>query len=152
MNKQIKLFFILFVTSLSLGFISCSDDDDADTEDYAKAIAGTYKGDVSFLGQAIPNAEIELTRIAENKVQLKMDQNLLIQVVKVETTSDVTLQNGKYTINATATHPMEGFSLPIGIKGTVDKNNKMNLTIVVGQGITDIPPFPVDVVFDGERQ
>ena len=149
MNKQIKLFFILFVTSLSLGFIACSDDDD--TEDYAKAIAGTYKGDVSFLGQSIPNAEIVLTRISENKVQLKMDQDLVIQVVKVEATSDVTLQNEKYTINATAVHQMEGFPLPIGIKGTVDKNKKMNLTIAVGQGV-DIPPFPVDVVFDGERQ
>ncbi len=74
MNKHLKLFFILFVSSICLGFTSCNDGDDV--TDHAKEIAGTYVGTISVMEQEIPEAEIVITRKDVNKVILSMDQDL----------------------------------------------------------------------------
>lgn len=153
MNKYLKLFFILFVSSLSLGFTSCDDDDDPD---YAKEIAGTYKGTISALESEIPNAEIKIARKSENRVTISMNQDLGVAVVDVTAESDVLFSDKTYSVAGTATYEWtEGaeVTLPVEIKGTIDKDYNATINIVLGKGIElEGFPFPITAKFEGKKQ
>ncbi|MDR3267958.1 MAG: hypothetical protein LBT83_02680, partial [Tannerella sp.] len=73
MNSKFRLFFMLFLSSLCIGFSSCSNDDD----DYAKAIAGTYHGVLTLAEAPIAtDVEIVITRDAENQITLKLNETV----------------------------------------------------------------------------
>ncbi|MDH6307824.1 hypothetical protein M2451_000273 [Dysgonomonas sp. PFB1-18] len=76
MNKKL-IYLLALVFSLGLSFTACGDDDDDPvvTSDYAKEIAGTYKGTltVTIAGQDTPiEREIKVERTAENKATVSV--------------------------------------------------------------------------------
>lgn len=154
MNKQLKFFFTFFVAALCLGFTACSDDDD---DDYAKDIAGTYKGAMTVMEQQVPDVEIELKRKALNKITLEVNVGAFLQVDQnISVDANVIYSNNQYAFSATTLYdyvisPELTIPLPIGVTGTVDKKGNMVLSISVGQGV-EYPPFPILVAFEGKKK
>ena len=143
MNKYLNLFFILFVSSLTLGFTSCSDDDE--DPDYAKEIVGNYKGtiEVPEMGP-IPDAQISISPNGVNKVKLTMNQDLGITVVDVEVESTVTVSNNLFRVSGSTVYELGGVPLPVTVSGTIDGNMKANIDISITGMFT--------VTFEGSRQ
>lgn len=147
-----KLFLMMFVSALCLGFASCSDDDDDEVVDYAKEIAGTYVGKVAVNGTELPDeAKIEFVYNSKDNVTMKMVQNIAGQNIEIECKSPVTLKDNKYNVDGQSTVDL-GYEQPIPVKvnGDVDKNKKAVINIVVGT--EGMPGFPMNVVYTGTRK
>jgi hypothetical protein len=150
MNLKFRLFFMLFLSALCVGFTACSNDDD---EDYAKAIAGTYNGGLTMEGAPIAsNVAIAITRDAENQITLKMNETVLFMQIDIICKSGVTYASSKYAISGTTTFNMEiagteiSMPVPVRVNGTIDKSGTANIQINV-----DIPDAPVTVIFGGQK-
>lgn len=147
----------MLISSLCITFTSCSDDDDDDktTPDYAKEIAATYKGDIFMVGDnpVATDAIIKVTRIAENKVKLEMNQDILTLPINIECESDVKFANDKYSIEGktTVSLPVEGVgTVDAGVEldGNFDKegNSEINITVKQSEEST------IKVVYKGKKQ
>lgn len=159
-NLKSKLFFMLLVSALCVGFTACDDDDDDDKKtDYAAVIAGTYTGSVK-MGEAVvaEDATITITRTAENKVKLSMNQTIMELPIDIECNSDVTNKDGVNSFSGTASITLQaedGSSLPANVKvdGNVNGSGKATINIVVGEELAEqAPTFPITVVFEGEKK
>jgi hypothetical protein len=167
MKANIKLFFILFSVVLCAGLTACGDDDDDKQSGPAKAVTGTYVGDLTMSGVAIgSDATIKIEFVSDNKVNLKLKETVLNIPMDIicETTvvPDAKLEN---TYALTGTTAIKDFSmggapfdLPVAIEGTAFaikiagiSAKAITLNIKVGEGLTT-PPFPVTVVFDGSAE
>jgi hypothetical protein len=150
-----KLFVFMLLTALCAGFTSCSkDDDDKSDDNYAKAIAGTYKGQILMDGlQVVPEAQIVITRDGDKQVTLKVAETVLGLNVDIACKSEVTYNDNKYAISGNTTFNMaigEGggtLPIPVAVSGTIDKAGKASINITV-----NIPGAPVTVVYDGSRK
>jgi hypothetical protein len=147
-----KLFFLMLLTAVCAVFTSCSKDDD---DNYAKAISGTYKGQLTMAGATIvPNAQIVITADGDKQITLKMQETVLTLNVNIACKSDVTYKDKQYVISGSTTFNMEtdvvGFTVPVPVKvdGTIDKQKNANIHIHV-----DAPGVgTVEVIYDGRRQ
>lgn len=158
MKTKFNLLFVMLLSALCFTFTSCSDDDDDDkTTDYAKEITGKYKGDIYLAGgndtPIATDAIIEVTRIADNKVKLEMNQQILVMKIDIEYDSDVEYANDKYSIKKGTTKvtiPVEGggdMEVDVELDGSFDKDGNSTINIAV-----DLPDSPVSVVYKGKRQ
>lgn len=152
MKTKFNLLFVMLLSSLCITFTSCSDDDDDDkTTDYAKEIAGTYKGDVfpDGVDQAIAtDATITITRNSDTNVSLKMEQEIAnVGTIKVDCKSDVAYTSEKYEIaKTTTTAEVKGMPIPVTVNGNVDKSGNATINI-------EIPLLEnMKVVYKGKKQ
>lgn len=150
MKTKFNLLFVMLLSALCFTFTSCSDDDDDDkTTDYAKEITGNYKGDVFPKGSdeaLATDATINVTRNSDNNVTLKIDQTIPnVGPINVECKSDVVYSNEKYQVSGTAEYKLGEASLPVTIKGDIDKSG--NATIEI-----EIPLAEISVVYKGKKQ
>ena len=139
-----KLFFILFALASLVGLSACSDDDK--DPDYAKEIKGEYKGDVALAGATVAeNVTIEMDYKSENKVILKMDQQILTMKINIACDSNVTFKDGKYIISGSTKYPIEGTNetMDVTVNGTIDNSGKAQIDIQAGI---------FSVVYTGVRQ
>jgi len=149
----------MLLSSLCITFTSCSDDDDdkPTTTDHAKEIAGEYKGNIYMAGgndtPIATDAVIKVTRIADNKVKLELDQYILIQQFEIKYESDVAYANDKYSIKKGTTKvpiTVEGvgeIEVDLELDGSFDKEG--NSTVNIG---VKIPNAPVNVIYKGKKQ
>jgi hypothetical protein len=147
MKKKTFCMVILSVL-LGIGATSCSKDKDSE-EDYALAIAGTYKGVLHIANMPdVENVTIEITRDGVNRVTLKMNETVLTIPISIACES-ILLSNAQ-DISGVTTYNMPteagAVPVPVTIKGTI-KSGTAALTIQVS-----IPDMPVEVVFDGKKQ
>ncbi|MDR1406633.1 MAG: calycin-like domain-containing protein [Tannerella sp.] len=146
-----KLFSAMLCLSvLCIGFTACSDDEKEDGN-YAKAIAGTYKG--SLLMESAPivsDAQIDVIRDDDRNVTLKMNETVLTMSVDIECKSEVSLSNGQYLLSGSTTFNMSmgeaTVPVPVKVNGTIDSAGKANIRISV-----EVPNLPVEVIFDGQK-
>lgn len=166
MNKKLFLL-ITFVLSLGLGFTACGEDEEDNTVDYAEQIEGTYNGtlivDLGAAGgeQTLPEEDIIIKRIADNSVELSLENFSFGLMTIGDITIKTTVTENKGVINlADATLP--DYSLAEGtLKATIklssasiDENNELTLKIkvtkIVGNGGVTIPDVAVD--FTGDKK
>jgi hypothetical protein len=149
MNTKIKLFVIL-LTLMSIGVSSCNDDEKAKT-DYAKEIAGTYKGNITLAGDPVAtDVQIDVVYKSENKVSLKMNQTIPVinLPINIESPSDVTYTNNVYNISTSASIEIGmPIPIPVTVAGTIDKTGTATFNIGVA-----IPDAPVNAVYTGTKQ
>jgi hypothetical protein len=130
---------------LGIGAVSCS----KDSEDYARTIAGTYKGVLHITDMPdVENVTIEIVRTGENLVALKMNETVLGLPINISCES-IALSNARDISGATTFNmPTEigEVPIPVTISGTI-KSGVASLTIQVA-----VPGLPVEVVFDGKKQ
>lgn len=161
--KKLFLYSLLAVMTMGLA-TSCSDDKNdnpgPDKTDYAAAVAGIYKGDmtVTVAGAPSPSTteKIYLTRTADNKATLEIKnfsyQGLSLGSIKVENV-DVTAATKATTTAAavsgegTVTITLEGtpISAAVTVSGTI-VGDKADLTIDVAAGA-----LAVKVGFKGDK-
>ncbi len=164
MNKKL-ICLLMFVFSLSLAFTACSDDDD-DKVDYAKEVAGTYNGKLTIqeLGNLeVPNNDIVLSRVADNKVKLSLTEiklvlqeganpisikNIAINNVPVTKSSD-TYSLAKTTEKITINVLGADIQADVAVEGTV-KSGKSDLKIIVSA----VPGFDngLNISFSGTKK
>lgn len=158
MKTKFNFLIVMLLSSLCITFTSCSDDDDDDKKtDYAKEITGEYKGDIYLAeGNDTPiatDAAIKVTRIADNKVKLEMNQQILVMKIDIAYESDVVYTNDKYSIKkgkTKVTIPVEGvgdMDIDVELDGSFDKEGNSTINIAV-----DIPNSPIKVIYKGKRQ
>jgi hypothetical protein len=151
-NMKSKLFVFMLLTALCAVFTSCSKDDDDDN--YGKAIAGTYKGQILLAGQpVVPEAQIVITRDGDKQVTLKVAEQVAILYVDIACKSDVTYKDNKYAISGNTTFDMGYASttvnLPVKVDGTIDKKHNAYIHIYV-ENVPDLGN--IEVIYDGSRQ
>jgi hypothetical protein len=152
MNTKFGLFLVTFLCALCMGFTSCSDDNDDD--DYAKAIAGDYKGVITIADAPVTeNTQVTIKKEAKNSATLTMKETVIGLPIDIACKADVTFANNTYAIAGETTFnlPIEGVSVPVPvpvkINGTGDQSGNVTLNIQVG-----IPDGPVAVVYKGKKQ
>jgi hypothetical protein len=133
-----------------IGIVSCSDDEKE--TDYAKEIVGDYKGAITFNGINTPNVLIEVEYGSENKVILKMNQEVAGLQIDIECNSDVKYANNEYNISGTTTFNLvvaaetPAVPVPVTVDGTINKEGTAILNMNVAT------PSPLTVVFTGTKQ
>jgi hypothetical protein len=129
---------------MGIGVTSCSKD-----KDYARTIAGTYKGVLHIANMPdVENVTIEIVRTGDNLVTLKMNETVLGLPINISCES-IVLSNDRDIAGATTFNmPTEvgTVPVPVTISGTI-KNGTASLTIQVA-----VPGLPVEVIFDGKKQ
>lgn len=147
MKTKFSLLFAMLFSFLCITFTSCSDDDD-ETVNYAKEIAGTYKGDISPEGSdevLATDATITFTRNSDKNVTLKVDQTIADLPINVECTSDVTYTAEKYHIDGTTEFKMGDATYPVNVTGSIDQSGNATINIA-------IPLLDTRVVYNGKKQ
>jgi hypothetical protein len=154
MKTNIKLFFILFVSVLCLGFTACSDDDD---KDVAKNIVGNYTGTLLGAAPEAISSTIAIEHLSDTKVNLKLTQNIAGLPINITCASDVIKKDGKYSFTGVTTTDLplapdgSNISIPVDVKGEVvivSKVKTATITIAVGNAAI-LPIFPLTVYFTG---
>lgn len=160
-NKTImvknRFFILMLLSALFVGFTSCGGDDDKDTN-YAKEIAGTYKGGLTMdmEGTPIPiadNVKIDITRSSNSKVIMKINQELDILAgmpLNIECPSDVTFKDGIYNITGKVTWML--LAAPIEVNGKINAAGHANINISVSIPGDGEMAGSFDVVFSGDKQ
>ena len=165
MEVKNKFFLLMLASALFISFTSCGDDDD--NPDYAKEIAGTYKGILSMdMGDngwgpiSDENFIITVTRNSNTMVTLRIEnQNLPILgdiSLDVECTSNVTFNNGVYGITGNTTWDVipTQVTIPIQVNGTITSAGiaKINIAAIDVPGGLPFPGGTFNVVFDGNKE
>jgi hypothetical protein len=145
------------LSALWIGFTACSDKNEKDKDDYAQAIAGTYKGSLQMGGMPIvPEAQITVARDDNRHATLKMNETVLGMSVNIECKTDVTSTSGQYRIAGNTTFNMDagGTSIPVPVvvDGTIDDAGKSTININVEVPGTGEGAGAFAIVFDGQRQ
>ncbi|MDR1103078.1 MAG: calycin-like domain-containing protein [Tannerella sp.] len=139
----------VWLSALCMGFTACGDKENTEDNNYAKVIAGTYKGNLLMGGAPIgENTEITITRDDDNHATLKMNKEVMTLPVNIACKTDVTFVGNQYRISGNTTFEMgEGVSVPVTVNGTIDGAGKATININV-----EVPNIgPLAVVFDGQR-
>lgn len=164
MNKKL-ICLLMFVFSLSLAFTACSDDDD-DKVDYAKEVAGTYTGSLTLkipvmeIDETIADKKIELTRISDNKVNLKLKEfsygTLTLGDIPVDEIT-VTKDGSTYKLADTSKNiDLLGglMTATVAISSSTVKDGKLNMTIKVNnvkQGGNDMQLGDMNIAYLGSK-
>ena len=160
MNKKL-ICLLMFVFSLSLAFTACSDDDD-DKVDYAKEVAGTYTGSLTLKipVMEIADKKIELTRISDNKVNLKLKEfsygTLTLGDIPVDEIT-VTKDGSTYKLADTSKNiDLLGglMTATVAISSSTVKDGKLNMTIKVNnvkQGGNDMQLGDMNIAYSGSK-
>ncbi|MDR0680634.1 MAG: calycin-like domain-containing protein [Dysgonamonadaceae bacterium] len=160
MNTKIKLFFILF-TFMCIGIVSCNDDEKKTETDYAKEIAGKYIGAITSGDVPIaPNAEVNVEYVSENKVTLKMNQEVLGLPINIACESDVKYSNNEYnvsgdvTLNLIVSAEAPAMPVPVSLSGKIDSKKvaTLNINVAAPADPSPIQGLPISVVFTGTKQ
>jgi hypothetical protein len=150
MIMKCRLFSVtVWLSALCLGFTACGDKEDH-TEDtnYAQAIAGTYRGDLSIGGAEGNEAQIVITRDDDRHATLKMNETVMAIPVNIACKTDVTYTGNQYGISGTTTFNMGTVDVPVTVSGTVDKSGKTSIQIGV-----EVPAIgSIAVTFEGQKQ
>jgi hypothetical protein len=158
MEVKNKFFLLMLASALFIGFTSCGDDDD--DSDYAKEIAGTYKGDLTIENMGtIPDVIITVTRNSNSKVTLTLDtQNLPILsdlgFGVAECPSDVTFKNGIYSITGKTTW-MAMATIPIPIEvtnSTINSTGQADININVVVDVEGLQSGTFNIAFTGNKE
>lgn len=165
MNKKF-ICLLMFVFSLSLAFTACSDDDDNDKVDYAKEVAGTYTGSLTLkipvmeINETIADKKIELTRISDNKVNLKLKEfsygTLTLGDIPVDEIT-VTKDGSTYKLADTSKNiDLLGglMTATVAISSSTVKDGKLNMTIKVNnvkQGGNDMQLGDMNIAYSGSK-
>ena len=167
MNKKL-IYLLMLVFTLGLSFTACSDDDDDDDngKNYAKEVAGTYTGPLTLkipvmeVDETITDKKIELTRVSDDKVNLKLKEfsygpltlgDIPVDEITVtkdsstyklaDTSKDIDLLGGAMTATVT-------------ISSSTVKDGKLNMTIKVNnvkQGGNDMQLGDMNITYSGSR-
>lgn len=158
--KKNLLFLLMAV--FTLGFTACSDDDD-ETPDYAKKIAGTYNGNVvvSVKGNEtpVPNQNVDIKKVDENTVTLELKDfkfasielgDIKIDDVKIKHTGDKNEIVGSGIIKKDVLGSGNEMTLNVNISGTITGNDA-DITIgVENEQLTAIMGI-ISVKFTGKK-
>ncbi|GHV49116.1 hypothetical protein FACS1894181_07070 [Bacteroidia bacterium] len=158
MNTNIKFFFILFASVLCIGFTSCSSDDD--DKDVAKDIVANYDGSLLGAAEDPISTTIVIEHLSDNKVNLKLNQNIAGLPINIACATDVAKKDGKYSLSGNTTTDLPlgangaNVSIPVEVKGDVAivanvKTAVINITVGNAALQAVVPVFPLTVYFTG---
>lgn len=128
---------LLCVFFLCVGLSSCGEEDYGN--DYGRAIAGTYTGKVSLnRNSSVPlpnNVKLKVTRLADDKVELSINEKIVAITLNLSTEAKVTKQDNVYYLEGSEIFEMPNPFLPeqttmfhVNVEGTV-KEKKIDLSI-----------------------
>jgi hypothetical protein len=133
------------------GFTAC-DKKETENNNFAQAIAGTYRGNLSVEGAESSSAQIVITRVDDQHATLKMDEIVMGLPVNIECRTEVTYSGNLYRFSGNTTFHMGAgevaIPVPVAVDGTVDGSGKTSIRIAV-----EVPAIgSVPVTFEGQRQ
>jgi hypothetical protein len=147
----------VWLSALCMGFTACGDKEGTEDNNYAQAIAGTYKGNLQMLGATlVPDAQITITRNDDSHATLKMNETVMGMSVNIECRTDVTSVGNQYGIAGNTTFNMDAggtsIPVPVAVSGTIDGAGKTTININVEVPGSDPGSGSFAIVFDGQRQ
>jgi hypothetical protein len=150
MMKRRLLGVMVWLSVLCTGFTAC-DKKEAENNNFAQAIAGTYLGNLSIEGAEGSSAQIVIARVDDQHATLKMNEAVMGMAVNIECRTEVTYSGYLYRFSGNTTFNMAGgevsIPVPVAVEGTVDSSGKTSIHITVEvPGIGSIP-----VTFEGQK-
>lgn len=142
MTVQIKLFFILCISALTLTFSACSDDDNniPPIIDNGTAIAGEYEGDFEVIGQdSIKGVFITFTRITDNKVNINIKKEYFPDILLQDINCEVLINAdgaGYIFLGTTKGKDLINNDLDITVNSGYVEKNSMGFLVSIKQDIT----------------